>query len=210
MCIRDRFYSARQVVGPGGIRPPGFLKTIGSVHGQANYILMGKPVVHFEIASTGSDEAQKFYSSLFGWKIDANNPMKYGTIKTAEGVGINGGIYQTDDGRSSTLVYVAVEDTDAYLKKVQALGGSIVKPTEVVPGMVTFALFADPTGTVMGLVKDEMPPKVKAKAATAKASARPSAASAKRTGAKKSSKKKSGSAKKSRPAKKAAKKKSRK
>lgn len=128
---------------------------------------MGKPVVHFEIASTSSAEAQKFYSSLFGWKIDANNPQAYGLITAAEGAGINGGIYQTDEGRSSTIAYVAVEDTDTYLKKVEALGGSIIKPTEVVPGMVTFALFSDPYGNIMGLVKDEMPAKAARPAASA-------------------------------------------
>ncbi len=132
---------------------------------------MGKPVVHFEIPSTNAAEAQKFYSRLFGWKIDASNPMQYGIIKTAEGIGINGGIYQTDEGKSSTLIYVAVDDTDAYLKKAQELGGKIIKPTEVIPGMVTFALFSDPFGNVMGVVKDSMPPAEKPKTGAAKKSA---------------------------------------
>ncbi|HMW60015.1 MAG TPA: VOC family protein [Leptospiraceae bacterium] len=120
---------------------------------------MGKPVVHFEIASANSTEAQTFYSKLFGWEINANNPMKYGIVKTAKGVGINGGLFQADAGKEAVVVYVAVEDTDAYLKKVVSMGGTVIHPTEVIPGMVTFALFADPFGTVMGLIKDVPPPK---------------------------------------------------
>lgn len=167
---------------------------------------MGKPVVHFEISSTNSAEAQKFYSSLFNWKIDANNPQAYGLISAAEGIGINGGIYQTDEGRSSTIAYVAVEDTDAYLKKVEALGGTVVKPTEVVPGMVTFALFADPFGNIMGLVKDEMPakpaPKPAAQAAAKKSKPAPKKSSAKKSSAKKPAAKKPAAKSTAKPAKK--------
>lgn len=123
-------------------------------------MMMGKAVVHFEIASSNAPAANAFYSKLFGWKIDDNNPMKYGVVETgrAPGAGINGGIVQTTEGMPpGVLIYVAVEDTDAYLKKVVALGGKIIHPTEVIPNMVTFALFEDPAGTVMGLIKDEMP-----------------------------------------------------
>ncbi len=121
---------------------------------------MGKAVVHFEIASGNAVAANEFYRKLFGWKIDANNPMQYGIVDTGRspGIGINGGIVQASDQMPpGVLIYIAVEDTDAYLKKVEALGGKIIHPTEVIPNMVTFALFSDPAGTVMGLVKDEPP-----------------------------------------------------
>lgn len=51
--------------------------------------------------------------------------------------------------------YVQVKDTDAHLKEVEKLGGKVVMPTIVIPGMVTFALFSDPEGHVIGLVKEE-------------------------------------------------------
>ena len=52
---------------------------------------MPNPVVHFEIQSNQAGELQEFYSKLFGWKIDANNPMSYGIVDT-ESEGISGGI----------------------------------------------------------------------------------------------------------------------
>jgi predicted enzyme related to lactoylglutathione lyase len=36
---------------------------------------MGCPVIHFEIAGQDAKKLQQFYSELFDWKIDADNPM---------------------------------------------------------------------------------------------------------------------------------------
>lgn len=134
---------------------------------------MGKPVIHFEIGSTNAKAAQEFYAKLFGWKIDATNPMNYGVIKTGAPGAIGGGIYQTDAaGTPGVTIYVAVDDTDAYLRKAEQLGGRVFKPTEVIPGMVTFALLADPAGGIMGLVKNEPMPKPAAKPTAKKARAK--------------------------------------
>lgn len=53
---------------------------------------MGQPVVHWKIASKDAERLQDFYTRLFGWKIDSNNPMKYGMVDTGGQGGINGGI----------------------------------------------------------------------------------------------------------------------
>ncbi len=157
---------------------------------------MGRPVVHFEIASANAAAAAAFYSKLFGWKIDDNNPMKYGIIDTAGAGGIQGGVYQADANTPpGVMIYVAVKDTDQAARQAEALGGKIIRPTEVIPGMVTFALIADPAGTVIGLVKDEMPasaPKpAKKKAAVRKKSSKVAkkAGKAKKVGKKKAKKK---------------------
>jgi uncharacterized protein len=57
---------------------------------------MGQPVVHFEVIGKDGEKLQKYYADLFGWEIDANNPMGYGTVQregnpTADGIGIGGG-----------------------------------------------------------------------------------------------------------------------
>ena len=36
---------------------------------------MGNPVVHFEIMGGDGERLKGFYSDLFGWKIDSNNPI---------------------------------------------------------------------------------------------------------------------------------------
>lgn len=49
--------------------------------------------------------------------------------------------------------YVQVDDLDAYLKKAESLGGRTVVPPTEIPNMVTFAMFADPDGNAVGLIK---------------------------------------------------------
>ena len=42
---------------------------------------MGQPVVHFEVIGYGRGEARCASSrELFGWQIDADNPMGYGIV----------------------------------------------------------------------------------------------------------------------------------
>ncbi len=50
---------------------------------------MADPVIHFEIIGTDAAALQKFYGQLFGWDIDAANPLQYGSVVAAEG-GIGG------------------------------------------------------------------------------------------------------------------------
>ena len=35
---------------------------------------MGQPVVHFEVSGRDGPALRAFYSSLFDWRIDADNP----------------------------------------------------------------------------------------------------------------------------------------
>jgi hypothetical protein len=54
---------------------------------------VGHPVNWFEIVGSDGATLQQFYADLFGWKIDANNPLQYGMVEAEEG-GIGGGIGQ--------------------------------------------------------------------------------------------------------------------
>ena len=53
---------------------------------------MAAPVVHFEIMGKDGKKLQDFYSKLFEWEIDANNPMNYGLVKASGQGGIGGGV----------------------------------------------------------------------------------------------------------------------
>ena len=48
-----------------------------------------------------------------------------------------------------------VDDLQSYRDRAGGLGGKVVMPLTVIPGMVTMAQFADPQGNVVGLVKSE-------------------------------------------------------
>ncbi|MSQ32847.1 MAG: VOC family protein [Dehalococcoidia bacterium] len=144
---------------------------------------MPNPVVRFEIGAKDAKKAQKFYADLFGWHVDANNPMNYGVVDTHAKGGINGGITAIQKGMPALIIYVEVDDLSAYLKKAEKLGGKTLMPPTVIPNMVTFALFADPQGTTIGMIKSDHPsaeakPKAAAPARKAAASSRTTKAAA--------------------------------
>lgn len=116
---------------------------------------MGQPVVHFEIAGKDGKKLQDFYAKLFDWRIDADNPMNYGIVDTQGEGGIGGGVTATQDNLPQYVtVYVQVDDPQAYLDKIESAGGKTIVAVTEIPDMVTFALFADPEGNVVGLVKE--------------------------------------------------------
>lgn len=116
---------------------------------------MGNPVVHFEIVGKDSQKLGSFYSELFDWKVNADNPMGYGMVDTGAEGSIGGGIAKAEDGQELVTFYVQVDDPQAYLDKAEKLGGKTIMPVTEIPDMVTFALLADPEGHVVGIVKGE-------------------------------------------------------
>ncbi len=120
---------------------------------------MGHPVVHFEVVGRDGPALQSFYSELFGWKLDTNNPMGYGVVArednvNADGVGIGGGVGQAPEGYPGHVTfYVEVPDVEAALAQAESLGGRrMMGPDEVMEGLV-IGLFTDPEGHTVGLVK---------------------------------------------------------
>jgi len=120
---------------------------------------MAHPVTHFEVNARDAKAQQKFYGDVFGWKIDTNNPDNYGLAMAQDGKrGINGGIGTSQDGRSWVTFYVESSDLAGSLAKVERSGGrTVMPPTNA--GPVSFALFADPEGNVVGLASMPEPPK---------------------------------------------------
>ena len=118
---------------------------------------MPNPVVHFEVTGKDGKKLQSWYSDIFGWKVNAENPMDYGIVD-AQGSGIAGGISAGENGEKLVTFYIAVADPQAALDKVESLGGKTVMPVMEIPGMVTLAQFSDPEGNVVGIVKNDGPP----------------------------------------------------
>ena len=121
---------------------------------------MGNPVVHFEVIGRDGAKLQSYYSDLFGWQIDANNPMGYGIVQrdgntNADGAGIGGGVGSGPDGYDGHVTfYVEVPDVEEALAKAESLGGTrIMGPEEIMDGAVVLGQFADPEGHMVGLVK---------------------------------------------------------
>ncbi len=120
---------------------------------------MGQPVVHFEVIGKDPAALQSYYSELFGWEIDADNPMKYGTVQregntNPDGVGIGGGVGAGPEGYDGHVTfYVEVPDVEAALAQAESLGGTrMMGPDEPMEG-VEIGMFSDPEGHAVGVVR---------------------------------------------------------
>lgn len=116
------------------------------------------PVVHFEIPAADYERAKKFYSGIFGWKIEEwpGNPTKYGMATTSKpnSGAINGALMERGNGVESTVVTIQVSSINDYLKKIVAAGGKPKMPKIEVGGMGYNASFYDPEGNIVGLWED--------------------------------------------------------
>jgi uncharacterized protein len=120
---------------------------------------MGQPVVHFEIIGSDAEKLRGYYSELFGWEFNADNPMNYGTVDreantNADGIGIGGGIGAGPEGYDGHVTfYIEVPDVEASLAKAESLGGSRMMGPEKVMEGIEVGLFNDPEGRTVGVVK---------------------------------------------------------
>jgi predicted enzyme related to lactoylglutathione lyase len=120
---------------------------------------MGQPVVHFEIIGKDGDKLKSYYSELFGWEINSENPMGYGVVRregntNADGAGIGGGVAGGPEGYAGHVTfYIEVPDVEAALAKAESLGGTrLMGPDQVMEG-IEIGQFSDPEGHVIGVVK---------------------------------------------------------
>ena len=119
---------------------------------------MGQPVVHFEIMGKDADKLRDYYSSLFGWEFDADNPMNYGVVQREanlgpDGIGLGGGIGPAPEGYEGHVTfYVAVPDVEVALTKAESLGGSRMMGPEEIMGRMILGMLKDPEGHVIGLI----------------------------------------------------------
>ncbi len=121
---------------------------------------MGQPVVHFEVIGKDGDNLRRYYAELFDWEINADNPMKYGTVDreqnlSAEGMGIGGGVAGAPEGYDGHVTfYVQVPDVEAALAKAEELGGSRIMGPDEVPGAgVVIGQLTDPEGHMIGVIQ---------------------------------------------------------
>jgi uncharacterized protein len=121
---------------------------------------MGQPVVHFEVIGKDGEKLQGYFSELFGWEIESDNPMGYGIVQregntNAEGAGIGGGVGGGPEGYDGHVTfYVEVPDVEAALAKAESLGGKRIMGPDEVPGMgIVLGHFSDPEGHVIGVVQ---------------------------------------------------------
>jgi uncharacterized protein len=118
---------------------------------------VGRPVAWFDITAKDAPTSRKFYEELFCWRIDVLEDMSnYGLVDTGATGGVPGGIGQADDRNPACItLYVAVEDIQGTLDRVEELGGKIAVPAHDLPGVGVLAVFCDPDRNQVGIWQRE-------------------------------------------------------
>jgi predicted enzyme related to lactoylglutathione lyase len=111
------------------------------------------PIVHIEISANDHAEAGEFYASVFGWKLKAYPEMNYTTFDTGEGVGGGFNPVTEDNPAGTIMVYINADNLEDTLGKIKAAGGEIVLASFDIPTVGTMAIFKDPTGNQLALLK---------------------------------------------------------
>lgn len=126
---------------------------------------MDHTIVHFEIPAENVEELKRFYTGLFGWKIErAQGPIDYWLIETVPvdekmtpiRPGVNGGLMKKEQPNLTPINYISVEDIDKYIQKIEELGGKITMPKQKVEGVGWIAWALDPEGNPFALLQPAM------------------------------------------------------
>lgn len=102
-------------------------------------------IVWFEIPVEDPKRAQKFYSSMFGWKINAlPNMADYWHLDTGgEDASPDGGMLPRKHPGHTITNYISVPSVTKAMAKIKKLGGDVCMPKTAVPGMGYFAICKD-------------------------------------------------------------------
>lgn len=113
---------------------------------------MPNPVSHFEVLGKDGRALERFYGQAFGW--ETQDVMDGAYYMVNPGSGVQGGIGAVPEGSDGHVTfYVEVEDLSATLEKIGELGGRTLQEPMEIPNGPTIAMFADPEGHPIGLVR---------------------------------------------------------
>ena len=118
--------------------------------------MSANPIVHWELMGPNGDDLKGFYASIFDWAFSSPEGFDGYHITEGDDMGVNGAVGQGSEQMPTyQCIYVEVDDIDAKLAEVEANGGSTTMPRTEIPDVVTFAMFADPAGNLVGIVESD-------------------------------------------------------
>jgi predicted enzyme related to lactoylglutathione lyase len=117
-------------------------------------------VVHFDIPSDNLERTKKFYTELFGWKMDkmpGTDQREYWMFSTTtnerggsnsgggggEQQTVSGGMMERQMPQEPIMIYIGVDSVTQYSNKVERLGGKVIKQKTEVPGYGWFTICTD-------------------------------------------------------------------
>ncbi len=123
-------------------------------------------IAFFQIPADNVDRAKHFYYSLLGWMIaPTRTPMDPAMMASVQFQDIitgdakegtmNMGLLYKRQMTEPIINFVAVDDIDKILVKVEKLGGKIVRPKEEIKTVGQVAIIQDTEGNAIGLWQPE-------------------------------------------------------
>jgi predicted enzyme related to lactoylglutathione lyase len=105
----------------------------------------------FELVTPNVEATKAFYGSVVGWTFESAAPGSDYIVASAGGQGVAGlmALAKTTrppDAGPIWMGYIDVDEVDATLEQLVKAGGRILRPAEDIPGMLRFAVVADPQG----------------------------------------------------------------
>jgi uncharacterized protein len=110
-------------------------------------------ICYVEIPATDVEASAAFYEAVFGWRLRKRGDGATAfddTIGEVSGTWVTGRPPASDPG---LLLYVMVDDAEATVQAIVALGGEIVQPIGGDAPEIT-ARFRDPGGNVIGIYQE--------------------------------------------------------
>jgi predicted enzyme related to lactoylglutathione lyase len=120
--------------------------------------MSANPIVHWELMGADGDAQKAFYEGNFDWEFESTDGFDNYHMVSGDGMGVGGAVGQGNEQMPAyQAIYIQVDSIDESLGNIEESGGSTVMPRTEIPGMVTFALFNDPGGNLVGLVEAATP-----------------------------------------------------
>ena len=116
--------------------------------------------IWYELMTNDLEGARAFYQSVVGWTIGAASDMPdmdYRMIEAPDAT-VGGAMQISADmagqgARSGWVGYVGVEDVDASVEAIKAMGGSVHMGPSDIPDVGRFAMAADPRGALFYVMR---------------------------------------------------------
>lgn len=113
--------------------------------------------VWYELMTTDTDAAQRFYGDVVGWGTQPFDGAPIPYTMWTKGETSVGGLMEVpaEEAPPSWMAHVAVDDVDATAARAEELGATILAGPESVPNVGRWVVLQDPQGAVIAAFRAE-------------------------------------------------------
>ena len=112
----------------------------------------------YDVMTTDTAAATKFYCDVVGWGAEDSGVPGHYTLLTVNGHGVAGLMAIPEEAAKmgahpAWMGYIHVDDVDAMAASIKTEGGKVLREPMDVPGVIRFAVVADPQGAGFMIAK---------------------------------------------------------